>query len=82
MGTEMSELSPTAAAVMSAGTMGNPNLVNDMVYRQCIAAALRTAANHVISPDSLMDMSFYNRTRIDIRHEFLSIAAELEGTNV
>jgi len=43
----MTNLSPTAQAVMTAGTMGNPNVINDPVYRQCIAAALRAAADHV-----------------------------------
>jgi len=40
----MTNLSPAALAVMTAGTMGNPNVINDPVYRQCIAAALRAAA--------------------------------------
>lgn len=40
----MSELSPAAKAVMIAATNGNANVVNDPVYRQCIAAALRAAA--------------------------------------
>lgn len=40
----MTELSPAAQAVMYAGTMGNPNVINDPVYKQCIAAALRAAA--------------------------------------
>ena len=43
-------LSPAAQAVMVAATMGNPNVINDPVYRQCIAAALRTAADQVV-PD-------------------------------
>ena len=31
----MSEaLSPAAQAVMTAGTMGNPNVINDPVYRR------------------------------------------------
>lgn len=45
-------LSLAAQAVMVAATMGNPNLINDPVYRQCIAAALRTAADRV--PDHQM----------------------------
>jgi hypothetical protein len=44
----MTDLSPAALAVMTAGTMGNPNVINDPVYRQCIAAALRAAAEHVV----------------------------------
>ncbi len=38
-------LSPAAQAVMNAATNGNTNVVNDPVYKQCIAAALRAAAD-------------------------------------
>ena len=38
-------LSPAAQAIMVAATNGNFNVVNDPVYKQCIAAALRAAAN-------------------------------------
>jgi len=38
-------LSPAAQAVMIAATNGNFNVVNDPVYKQCIAAALRAAAD-------------------------------------
>jgi len=41
----MTKLPPAAQAVMTAGTMGNPNVINNPVYRQCIAAALRAAAD-------------------------------------
>jgi hypothetical protein len=34
---------PVAQAVMTAATNGNFNVVNDPVYKQCIAAALKTA---------------------------------------
>ena len=30
----MTDLSPAAQAVMTSGTMGNPNVINDPVYRQ------------------------------------------------
>ena len=43
----MTNLFLAAQAVMTAGTMGNPNVINDPVYRQCIAAALRAAADYV-----------------------------------
>ena len=43
----MTNLSPTAQAVMDAATNGNINVVNDPVYKQCIAAALRAAADQV-----------------------------------
>ena len=61
----MTDLSPAAQAVMTAGTMGNPNVINDPVYRQCIAAALRAAA------------LYCTRDRLVL----LSIAAELERGN-
>ena len=38
-------LSHAAQAIMVAATNGNFNVVNDPVYKQCIAAALRAAAN-------------------------------------
>jgi hypothetical protein len=60
---EVTKLSPAALAVMTAGTMGNPNVINDPVYRQCIAAALRAAALYC-KRDTLI---------------ILSLADELEG---
>lgn len=43
----MTELSPAAQSVVVAATNGNTNVINDPVYRQCIAAALRAAADQV-----------------------------------
>jgi len=63
----MADLSPAALAVMTAGTMGNSNVINDPVYRQCIAAALRTAA-------PLMEF-------VQDHLKLLAIADELEGAN-
>jgi hypothetical protein len=65
----MADLSPAAQAVMVAATNGNLNVVNDPVYRQCIAAALR-AANAQIPP---------LRYAADYIEHLLAIAAELEG---
>ena len=77
----MTNLSPAAQAVMTAGTMGNPNVINDPVYRQCIAAALRAAADQV-APDDAVEPRNYLPVALEcqrIRAELLAIAAELEG---
>jgi hypothetical protein len=65
----MTTLSPAAQAVMTAGTMGNPNVINDPVYRQCLAAALRAAADEL-----RIDMT----ATACINHLY-RIAAELEA---
>jgi hypothetical protein len=52
---------------MTAGTMGNSNVMNDPVYRQCIAAAIRAAAPQ---------MEF-----VQDHLKLLAIATELEGGN-
>ena len=84
----MSELSPAAQAVMIAATNGNTNVVNDPVYRQCIAAALRTAADHVIPELQEPDWGACDYMHCDIelytdhqrkRFAFLAIADELEN---
>ena len=60
----MTDLSPTAQAVMIAATNGNFNVVNDPVYKQCIAAVLQAAA------DQLTDASS--------AHTLYAIAGELD----
>ena len=81
----MTDLSPAAQAVMTAGTMGNPNVINDPVYRQCIAAALRAAAEQVISPlpPPCEDFDEYAQgflaAHVKYRAELLAIATELEA---
>ena len=77
----MTDLSPAALAVMTAGTMGNPNVINDPVYRQCIAAALRAAADQVVPIPRLPLDSCCDVHATAIRAELLAIAAELEGAN-
>ena len=77
----MTDLSPAALAVMIAGTMGNPNVINDPVYRQCIAAALRAATDQV-APDDAVEPRNYLPVALEcqrIRAELLAIATELEG---
>ena len=79
------DLSTAALAVMTAGTMGNHNVINDPVYRQCIAAALRVVADRV-TPEDYSSYTGHSEwdgameTRNDaIREAILAIAAELEG---
>lgn len=45
--TAMNDISKTARAVMLAAANGNLNVVDDPVYKQCIAAAIRTAAEEL-----------------------------------
>jgi hypothetical protein len=74
----MAELSP-AKKIMVAATNGNFNLVNDPVYKQCIAAALRAAADEVVPPDPCGDDCCIDLS-VGIRADLLAIAAELEAT--
>jgi len=56
LGAAMTQLSSAAQEIMVAATNGNFNVVNDPVYKQCIAAALRAAAdsiNHATSAHTL-----------------------------
>ena len=89
--TDPTPLSPAAQAVMNAATNGNTNVVNDPVYRQCIAAALRAAADQVVprrpepTEDSVGPTIDYGyawalfSSANDIRQELIAIADELEG---
>jgi hypothetical protein len=65
-------LSPAAQAIMVAATNGNINVVNDPVYKQCIAAALRAAADQLGYGDGSGDP-------IINEYELLAIADELEA---
>ena len=80
----MTTLSLAAQAVMIAATNGNFNVVDDPVYKQCIAAALRAAADQVVPQrrepmyaDSSEESAW--SAQQDTREELLSIAAELES---
>jgi hypothetical protein len=76
---------------MVAATNGNINVVNDPVYKQCIAAALRAAADQVVpcgpKPSANSDFHLMNWTksldqyyqRQQTRDELLAIANELEN---
>ena len=73
-------LSPAAQAVMIAATNGNFNVVDDPVYKQCIAAALEAAADQVVPSDAMeprnnLPMAIECQR---IRSELLAIAAELK----
>ena len=68
----MTELSPTAQAVMIAATNGNTNVINDPVYKQCIAAALRAAV-------AVTQMRQHSNCWICDADELLAIANELEA---
>ena len=67
----MAKLSSQAQAVMVAATMGNTNVINDSVYRQCISAALRAAADSC-------DPAWLAVTAL---HHLYAIADELENSN-
>lgn len=67
----MADLLPATQAVMIAATNGNTNVVNDPVYRQCIAAALRAAAESIKHHWDGMECVDYLQ----------ALAAELNGTN-
>ena len=77
----MNDLSPAAAAVMIAATNGNFNVVDDPVYKQCIAAALKAAAGCV--PKEKWGGENYGtgfNDGIAFGCQFLhELAAELEG---
>ncbi len=77
----MSELSPAAKAVMIAATNGNANVVNDPVYRQCTAAALRAAADQAFpltgTPWGSTLVPVF--TAHESRDRLLAIATELEN---
>jgi hypothetical protein len=80
----LTDLSPAALAVMTAGTMGNSNVINDPVYRQCIAAALRAAIDQVVpeyreNRPKTFDEKHRKMDASVIRYCLLDIADELEG---
>jgi hypothetical protein len=82
----MTDLSPAAQAIMVAATNGNMNVVNDPVYKQCIAAALQAAADQVV-PEEAVRLEYEELSlqrlcqRERTRKKLLASAAELEGGN-
>jgi len=83
----MADLSPAAQAIMIAATNGNFNVVNDPVYKQCIAAALRAAADQLFKTEILPPGYAYSAPaemwhyefRLKAHRNLCAIAAELEG---
>ena len=78
----MTDLSPAALAVWEAFNSEEPGVFVD--YGDCIAAALRTAADQVV-PEEAPPADFLDHAvaaeidqRRTIRAELLAIAAELE----
>jgi hypothetical protein len=74
----MTDLSPAAQAVLDAflANWQDEPMIQD---RQCLAAALRAAADQVVPIPRLPYDSCCNVYAAAIRAELLAIAAELEG---
>jgi hypothetical protein len=82
----MANLSPAAQAVLDACERARDAALDedDMLG---LAAALRAAADQVVSPH--LETELYDRNpsltlqkAVEIRHQLLAIAAELENANV
>jgi hypothetical protein len=80
----MTDLSLAAQAIMIAATNGNTNIINDPVYKQCIAAALRAAADQAqasvyhTTPSTDWGKGWKEGMR-DAVKDLYAIAAELDG---
>jgi hypothetical protein len=83
----MTDLSPAARAVLKAACIHH-GLFNEEIIqrRRMIAAALRAAADQVVSP--ALEEEFFDRNHalplqkmVEIRLSLLAIAAELEGSD-
>lgn len=73
----MTDLSPSSLAIMNSFTRGNPILMNDYVYRECMAAALRVAASQLkLDPSE----SSQSGTLYSCQEQLNSIADELDPT--
>jgi hypothetical protein len=83
----MTDLSPAAQAVLDAflkAPMGQSHVDDDLI---AIAAALCAAADQVVPPH--LETELYDRNpsltlqkAVEIRHQLLAIANELENTHV
>ena len=71
-----SKLSADAFNVMKAATNGNACLIDDPVYKQCVANGIRAAVDAVLPAN---DCSGLNEIRI--RLEFLSLVARLTSAH-
>jgi hypothetical protein len=81
----MTDLSPAAQAVLNASSEA-PVGEGWNADRLAIAAALRAVANQVVPPH--LETELYDRNpsltlqkAVEIRHQLLTIAAELENTH-
>ena len=75
----MAELSHQAQAVMIAATNGNANVVNDPVYRQCIAAALRAVVAEVRTDRELKRHYAATMSEMLVLDKLVALATELEN---
>jgi hypothetical protein len=71
----MTDLSPAAQAVLTASLCVSSSGSAPLRHRQCLAAALRAAADQVVPVDR------GSRRQCNIRARLLAIATELENTN-
>jgi hypothetical protein len=87
----MADQSRDAHAVMIAATRGNHALIHDPVYRSCIAAAIRAAAD-IVAPETDLHVYVAENSDLDrmvaaakwstaygIRADLIMMAEELEG---
>jgi hypothetical protein len=85
--TDPTPLSPTAQAIVTAfdDKYENCGQWDDDWQEQCLAAALRAAADQVVPEPSDTDKALLSlaaiRNHCKVRDRFLAIAAELEGSN-
>jgi hypothetical protein len=82
----MTDLSPAAEAVLDAAFTLADNLDRDVTETEMIAAALRVAADHVVPPHLETELNDRNpsltlQKAVEIRHQLLTIANELENTH-
>ena len=68
----MSELSPATQAVLDAYS-GSPLIKDHLIYRYCLAAALRVAADQVVPAN----VDYFKS--LNVRRNLLAIADELEN---
>jgi hypothetical protein len=79
----MTDLSPAALSVMFAATNGNTNVAEDPVYKQCVAAAIRTAVNKTMKQKVMktLGVTVAKSQKYCLVSDLLAIADELEGQN-
>jgi len=75
----MTELSFAAQAVLDALCMEELNGPQQTMAVAHAAAALRAAADHVIPPDADYASNEVLMIALNVRHQFLAIADELEA---